>query len=341
MHGFISLRELPKAIQNPQPLYPVLLTYEKLQATNGTLEDVRTHIKGLEQMVRMRGGLQKGGFSAHLRRLIAWADLNSANALSTAPCFPPLSDSHNLRADQFAIDPIALQLYTTLVSTSSTSSTATTTSTTYDSATSDTPIPSHNDVQVLAPKLAYCFLTLRQLSRLLNISGPKAIIRMDHTWYSDMAYTLQRRLMSLSNTFAAYPLRIEQPCCLAALIYLECCIREIHPRSRIVETLVKDLKASLLKLKGLASKGMSNLVFWALAVGVAVSGRGELGEHAWFLAQLGALCGFLGVRGWEGARGVLQGILWPERESELTRSLVWSEVEVADTSVDCWTVGSD
>jgi hypothetical protein len=158
---------------------------------------------------------------------------------------------------------------------------------------------------------------------------------MDHTWYSDMAYTLQRRLMSLSSLNLPLSSGIEQPCRLAALIYLECCIREIHPRSRIVETLVKDLKVTLLKFKGLASRGMSNMVFWALAVGTAASACGEPGLHAWFVAQLGALGGFLGVRGWEGARGILQGILWPERESELTRSLVWSEVEMADASVDC------
>jgi hypothetical protein len=197
----------------------------------------------------------------------------------------------------------------------------------------------YNDIRVLAPKVAYCFITLRQLSRLLNISGPKTVIRMDHTWYSDMAYMLQRRLMHLSDTYSSQPSRIERPCCIAALIYLECCVREIHPRSRIVETLVKDLKVALLRLKGLASAGMSNLIFWALAVGVGASG--SQAEREWFVAQLGALCGVLGGRGWEGARGILQGILWPERECELTRALVWSEVETADTSIDCRTVGSD
>lgn len=293
-------------------------------------------MNGLKQMVRMRGGLQEGGFSAHLRRLIAWADLNAANALSTAPCFPPLSDRHHLQIDQFAIDPIAFQLYTTPAFTSLT--TIATTTTTKPSPC--TPVPGLKDVQVLAPKLAYCFVTLRQVSRLLNISGPRAVIRMDHTWYSDMAYTLQRRLMQLADSFLPRRLsRIERPCCIAALIYLECCIREIHPRSRIVETLVKNLKASLLQLKGLASTSMSNLVFWALAVGVAASG--EQAEHAWFVAQLGALCGFLEVRGWDGAKGILQGILWPERESELTRALVWAEVEMADSSLDCWTIWSD
>lgn len=86
---------------------------------------------------------------------------------------------------------------------------------------------------------------------------------------------------------------------------------------------------------------MTNLAFWALAVGVAASACGERDDHAWFVAQLGALCGVLRVGGWEGARGILQGTLWPERESELTRALVWAEVEMADTRIGCWTVWSD
>jgi hypothetical protein len=298
-------------------------------------------MNGLVQMVRLRGGLQQGGFPAHLRRLIAWADLNSANALSTAPRFPPLADR---RTCKVAIDPIAFQLYSTPASISPSQLTTTQSNrpaTISDSSpTSYSDISSNcNDIKVLAPKLGYCFITLRQLSRLLSISGPKAVIRMDHTWYSDMAYTLQRRLMHLADTFSVQPSHIERLCCIAALIYLECCIREIHPRSRIVETLVKDLKAASLELKGHANAGTSNLVFWALAIGLAASR--ERAEHEWFVAQLGVLCGILGVRGWEGARGILQGILWPERECELTRALTWTEVEMADTSIDCWTVGSD
>jgi hypothetical protein len=191
----------------------------------------------------------------------------------------------------------------------------------------------YNNVQLLTPKLAYCFITLRQLSQLLSIRGPKAVIRMDHTWYSDMAYMLQRRLMHLSTTFETQTSRVERPCCIAALIFLECCIREIHPRSRIIETLVRDLKASLLQLRGLAPAGAGKLIFWALAVGVAASGQNV--DHEWFVTQLRALSEFLGVVGWNDARKVLQGVLWPDIEGELTRALVWAEVERADAKIDC------
>lgn len=308
-----------------------LLTLEKFQATNGTLEGIRTHMNGLEQMVRMRGGLQQGGFSAHLRRLIAWADLNSANALSTAPRFAPLSDQQHLQSDQFAIDPIAFQLYSTPPPTPP----ANTNSAPSRPGPCSAVGAADRGVQALGPNLASCFTTLRQLSRLLNIAGPKAVIRMDHAWYSDMAYMLQRRLMHLAAAAGG----IERPCCVAALIYLECCIREIHPRSRIVETLVGDLRAALLPVQGRLRARMSHLLFWALVVGVAASGGKA--EHDWFVAQLGALSGAMGVGGWEGARRIVQGILWPERESELTRALVWTEIEMAVTSIDCWTVGSD
>jgi hypothetical protein len=39
---------------------------------NGSLSSVRTHIDGLEQMVKIRGGLAEGGFDPAIRRLILW-----------------------------------------------------------------------------------------------------------------------------------------------------------------------------------------------------------------------------------------------------------------------------
>ena len=39
---------------------------------NGSLNSVRAHIDGLEQMVKIRGGLEAGGFDSPIRRLILW-----------------------------------------------------------------------------------------------------------------------------------------------------------------------------------------------------------------------------------------------------------------------------
>lgn len=70
---------------------------------------------------------------------------------------------------------------------------------------------------------------------------------------------------------------------------------------------------------------MARLIFWCLVIGAAASV--EQDEHVWVVQQVGAMCTFLGVRDWDGARGVVRGVLWSERESELMRSLVWAEVE--------------
>lgn len=126
---------------------------------------------------------------------------------------------------------------------------------------------------------------------------------------------------------------LERVCCLAALIYLECCVREIHPRSRIVEALVAKLWASLLQLVGPESSSSDNsstpegrLLFWALVVGTAASI--DQSEHAWFVTHLRAQCATLGVRCWADAEEIVRKVLWPEGASELTRALEWNEVGV-------------
>ena len=46
-----------------------MINYE---ANNGTLESVRTHVMGLEQIVKLRGGMQGGAFGTNLHRLVSW-----------------------------------------------------------------------------------------------------------------------------------------------------------------------------------------------------------------------------------------------------------------------------
>jgi hypothetical protein len=33
---------------------------------------MQVHLKGLEEMVKLRGGIRDGGFAPYIRRLIAW-----------------------------------------------------------------------------------------------------------------------------------------------------------------------------------------------------------------------------------------------------------------------------
>jgi hypothetical protein len=46
-----------------------MINYE---ANNGTLESVRTHVMGLEEVVKLRGGMRDADFSTNLHRLVSW-----------------------------------------------------------------------------------------------------------------------------------------------------------------------------------------------------------------------------------------------------------------------------
>lgn len=46
-----------------------MATYE---SSNGDREAMVVHLNGLERMVKLRGGLQAGGFSLIVQRMIGW-----------------------------------------------------------------------------------------------------------------------------------------------------------------------------------------------------------------------------------------------------------------------------
>jgi hypothetical protein len=52
----------------------LLTRTESLQATNGCISNIRTHLKGLQRMVIVRGGLQEPSINPYALRLVLWYD---------------------------------------------------------------------------------------------------------------------------------------------------------------------------------------------------------------------------------------------------------------------------
>ena len=46
--------------------------YDEIQALNGPLTAVKAHMDGLEQIVKMRGGINKGDLCPAVQRLVLW-----------------------------------------------------------------------------------------------------------------------------------------------------------------------------------------------------------------------------------------------------------------------------
>ncbi|KAI5459660.1 hypothetical protein BGZ63DRAFT_388459 [Mariannaea sp. PMI_226] len=58
------------------------------EAMHGSVESYQLHMRGLQRMVSIRGGLSALGLGGLLRRIVVWIDLNSSFLLKTPRFFP-------------------------------------------------------------------------------------------------------------------------------------------------------------------------------------------------------------------------------------------------------------
>jgi hypothetical protein len=206
-----------------------------LQATNGTKLGILTHIKGLQQLIDMRGGLRSGSIPLILQRVVAWyvwfhypnhpslylkrrlrVDLTSANILQSTPHFPEF--------ELVNVPPPASWPFTHLNPLSTTRhpnpTLRTTSLTTFDS------------------NLQDIFTDLWKFPT--SEKNPEMI---DHIWYSDKIYLLQRSLMDIAYNKQHNTSHIDRACAIAALIYLHTGLCEVGIRSKVISVLVSRFKS--------------------------------------------------------------------------------------------------
>jgi hypothetical protein len=178
------------------------------------------------------------------------------------------------------------------------------------------------------------FVDLRRLVRILNSSSHIQRQEMENIWYSDMVYSLKRRLVSLSNAVGnrrTQTTHIEVPCCTAALILIEVCFRGIGLDSRIIgrfvtrqRTLMEPLLADVSLI--LTSPAKVRALLWALCIsGIAAEKRPE---RQWFVTQLVWFCSLLEINHWRDMEAVLNDVLW-QPGWELPYTVLWDEVRIA------------
>ncbi|KAH8800257.1 fungal-specific transcription factor domain-containing protein [Xylogone sp. PMI_703] len=261
-----------------------LTSYE---AMNGSLLSVQTHINGLEQIVNVLGGLNNIR-SSHLLCLIAWADINSANALSTLPRFPLIDILQN--------DPM-----------------------------------SESAIQVSKPylsnldeRLKDLFADIQSLSRLLEDKNASELDQLSST---NTVYLTKRRLIYALASSTDYfdHLKLEQTCCLAGLIFIECFLCRTSPNSVIIRRLVEKLEnaiAEQLPSTGgpRSHNGSTKFLLWSVCVGAIAAAS----NRRWFIERIVAN-NFM-KQDWGEVKETLQQICFPEFIVENTARYVWEEV---------------
>ncbi|OCL05404.1 hypothetical protein AOQ84DRAFT_379623 [Glonium stellatum] len=271
------------------------------EAGNGTLVSVQIHMNGLEQMVKMRGGLDAAGFPIYLQRKIAWADINSAAALGSSPMFPPLQRP-NITA--------LLGAFTAFTG-------------------------RHMDLEPFSQDVSYVFTDLRRLSHILASNNTTELKRLDSLKYSDWLYCVKRVLIDLSNCGGGTEKQVISCISIAALILVEVCLRGISLNSRIIDRLVTREKTVLEQLCAdapIASTDTATriILLWAHFVcGTAATTRAE---YPWYVGRVVKLCDLLDLHSWEDLEAILEDVWWHSTWG-LPYVALWGEIETARVSV--------
>ena len=119
---------------------------------------------------------------------------------------------------------------------------------------------------------------------------------------------------------------IQEPCRLAALIYINMAFRELPPRAAIHTSLTSRLRAALRQTDLTSCWGtLSETLLWVLFMGGAVALQEPIGP--WFLSALTMVCTRLKLQSWHSVREVLLKYLWSDRIWGERCETLWLRVE--------------
>ncbi|KAH7360601.1 hypothetical protein BKA65DRAFT_547316 [Rhexocercosporidium sp. MPI-PUGE-AT-0058] len=279
------------------------------EATNGSLTAISTHMKGLQRLVTLRGGLQVD-MNPYTKRLILWADLNCANALGSDPVFDLVdNDGNPILSPPSSEVPKRGQ-------------------TTNSRASHLSSLPSTKNLESLSSELKNNFTSLKQLANIdADIGGQTERCKEEKIRDSDNLYIAERSLLILANTWG--PGKFATSGCIAATIFLDNHLRGVGFNARLMDRLVTRLQFSMNMVLNDISRHNANdktarAILWVLYVGgTAAGGRPE---REWFITQLPDFCDNLGLKTWEEAQLILKDFLWaPSWQSQ--GRLLWMQVE--------------
>ncbi|CZR57003.1 uncharacterized protein PAC_06892 [Phialocephala subalpina] len=249
-----------------------------IENLNGTLENAIVHMNGLEQLVRLRGGLENLGMQGILRRRVLWADLCCAARAQTPPRFPlyqyfdmsRLSDLYSTGSPASSILIPSQELATMSVSRGET-------------------------------KVLEILQDLHELSTFLNYIGSASEELPPEAAYPDRLYTTEHQLLT---SLADRRLLICNPSQAsiftillhAALLYIYTNLRETPVDGALRRTLVARVRSTLdvTEISALMESFPAELL-WILSLVILASK--SLDDSYWLRMQL--LCDIHEIRTWD------------------------------------------
>ncbi|MCJ1403316.1 hypothetical protein MMC11_006539 [Xylographa trunciseda] len=278
----------------------------------GTPKSANVHMSGLEEMIRLRGGLQNLGMQGLLNKLVIWADQCNAAITSSGLRFntayfsttdePPSEFSIAPPEDLFEMG-------------------------------NTTDAPQQSPVlQYLNDDIWKMFEGLSRLTVFINAIASPDMSRKDRWLLGDKLDLVERRLIASANIVDSlegiddtYRL-VHASCRLAAIVHIHTTMRECANTNHVVANLVQRLRSSLLEVPDLRSAWsmVQELLLWVLFVGGIATIIPE--ERTWFVEALVEPCATLRVQSWDGVSGILKTFFWIDKVDDNKEFGLWQEV---------------
>lgn len=267
------------------------------------------HMRGLEAIVEMRGGLATlgSGVQLHLQRLISWNDLIYSEVFDEQLRFPPIEvwdEAWSTFPSPNASTPLPGLSYTELRA---------------------ARVPGHEVLQILEDIRVLCHA--EQASPLLQTDEQGRMKR------GDMFHRIERRLRLILQADAAsgrnrWDATVWRAVSLAALVFTHHHLRGNPLKYRHFPVLSMQLYDTLLTM----SEDLSEFAFapamliWMLSTSAVVSSNAA-GVHQSFVSMLTKACVTYGVVDRGRFLWTLSGFLWTGDADEKRYSKLWPEVE--------------
>ena len=152
----------------------------------------------------------------------------------------------------------------------------------------------------------------------------------DTTYFNDQRASIEDRILTMAGDEdkrqgICKAQNVQEPCRLAALIYINMVFRELQPRAAIHTTLTSCLRAELMQMNLVSCSGnLGAALLWILFVGGAVAVEEPI--RSWFVSTLTLICSQLELQSWYDTKGSLLRYLWSDRIWEERCKKLWFDV---------------
>ncbi|UKZ83025.1 hypothetical protein TrVFT333_010826 [Trichoderma virens FT-333] len=266
----------------------------------GQFDQAKIHMKGLQLMVKARGGI-KSVIPAH-RKVVTWADLSYSNVWGCKPSFPQLTYKASKGDTEL---PEKLK----------------------------NKVLSPESAFGVASPTKSIFRSLRRMSAALN---PEYEAPMERLALSDQIYGAEYNLLTLQNEYieSLDPVQYLSSSSVlmnnAAYIYLYLILRELPIKSRLLFKLSQQLRDALEMQDEEwwnSSPERQRWLLWVLFMGYGAAS--EWPEKWWFVERMEPLGAALMVWTKEELESALKGIVWEKSCSDFLEKL-WKDMSQRD-----------